>query len=87
MLNEKRPADTDRAPSTTSTLYLDLIAGITAKPITDAHSGEHAGAVQHNGWVLLGHSDGEPDLGLTPTDARRLAAQLLNAADDAEVTR
>jgi hypothetical protein len=87
MANEECPADTDRALPTTATLYLDLIAGITAKPITDAHSGEHAGAVQHNGWVLLGHGPGEPDLWLTPTDARRLAAQLLNAADDAEMTR
>lgn len=53
------------------------------EPILDAY-GHPAGAVAHGGWVLLGHDDGEPDLCLAPRDARRLAAQLLNAADEIE---
>lgn len=59
---------------------------MAALPITDAINGQTIEAWQHNHWVLLGYDSAE-DAWLTPTAARRLAAALLNAADDVEAAQ
>lgn len=54
-------------------------------PVHDAITGEAATVWPHRKWVLLGTGTGE-DVSLTPTAARQLAAQLLNAADTITAT-
>lgn len=59
-----------------------MSAELTSLPITDAINGETVEVWPHRHWVCVGYGDGE-DAWLTPIAARRLAAALLDAADDA----
>jgi hypothetical protein len=52
-------------------------------PIRDAITGFPATIERHNQWVLVGHN-GRDEIWLTPTAARELAAQVLDAARQLE---
>ena len=55
----------------------------TSLPVHDALTGEPAEVWPNRKWVLLGTGTGE-DVWLTPTAARQLAAQLIDAATATE---
>ncbi len=52
-------------------------------PIRDAITGDIITTEKHNQWVLVG-SNGRDEMWLTPTAARELAAQVLDAAGQVE---
>jgi hypothetical protein len=52
-------------------------------PIRDAITGDAITTERHNQHVLVGYN-ARSEMWLTPTAARELAAQVLNAADDIE---